>query len=128
MNTKSTTTATTSGMTETENAVKFINNEVLNPSVTPIKGTAKPMVDQAAAMMVQDAQSFLHGNEQILTVALAKAAGMATNEDPVIAAIGVTAMASITTTLETLPTFSTAVGASAATIISGFESSSSSGS
>lgn len=62
------------GLTETENAVKFINEAVLQPDVKPIAGTAAPMVDQAVGMMVQDLQSFLKGFEQIGLVALAKLA------------------------------------------------------
>lgn len=112
-------TSPTPGITKSENAVKFINNEVLTPSVTPIVGTAKPLVDQAAAMMIQDAQSFLHGNEQILTVALAKASAMAL--DPATAATGNAALVSLTALLEKLPVFSTAVGVSATAIVSGFK-------
>lgn len=62
------------GMAETQNAVEFINKTVLKPDVTPINGTAKPMVDQAVGMMVQDLQSFLKGFEQIGLVAMGRLA------------------------------------------------------
>lgn len=64
----------TPGMAETQNAVEFINKTVLKPDVTPIEGTAKPMVDQAVGMMAQDLQSFLQGFEQIGLVAMARLA------------------------------------------------------
>ena len=62
------------GLTETENAVDFINETVLQPEVKPIIGTATPMIEQAVGMMVQDLQIFLKGFEQISLVALAKLA------------------------------------------------------
>lgn len=103
-----------------EESVKFINKEVLNPSVTPIEGTAKPLADQAAAMMIQDARTFLQGNEQVLTVAIAKATQMALNPTPNISKVGNEALQSLGTVLDKLTDFSTKVGTSAASISSEF--------
>lgn len=59
---------------QAENAITFINKEVLEPEAKPMSGMANPMIDQAAGMMAQDLQSFLKGFEQIGLVALAKLA------------------------------------------------------
>ena len=67
----------TPGLTTTENAVTFINDTVLNPSVTPMTGTGQTMTDQAAAMMFQDLRAFMQGNEQLLTAAFGKAVALA---------------------------------------------------
>lgn len=99
--------------------VEFINKEVLQPVVTPITGLAKPMADQAAAMMIQDMQSFLQGTEQVLTIAIAKAAALMLDEKTIPA--GTAALAAYTGVLTELTTFSTAVGLSATTIASGFK-------
>ncbi|MGH1386913.1 hypothetical protein [Kordia sp.] len=64
----------TKGMSQTQNAIEFINKSVLKPDVTPMKGTAAPMIDQATGMMVQDLQSFLKGFEQVGLIALARLA------------------------------------------------------
>ncbi|CAA7195228.1 hypothetical protein [Chryseobacterium potabilaquae] len=61
--------------TPTEEAVVFVNSEVLAPpKASPMTGAAKIMTDQAAGMMVQDLQSFLKGFEQIGLIAVSRLA------------------------------------------------------
>ncbi len=62
----------TPGMSETQNAVSFINTEVLSQDVNPKVGSSATMIDQSVGMMVQDLQVFLKGFEQIGLVALTK--------------------------------------------------------
>jgi hypothetical protein len=62
-----------SALTPSEQAVRFINSEVLNP---PDQGTisfVKPFAEQVAVMALEDGRSFLQGLEQVLLVAIAKA-------------------------------------------------------
>lgn len=106
---------------ESEQAVQFINQEVLNQTVTPITGMSKPLVDQAAAMMVQDMQSFLQGNEQILTVATAKALAYSLDaSDPAKQAAGLATLTAINGVMVSLTTYSTGIGTAAAAIASEF--------
>lgn len=58
-----------------EEAVVFVNTEVLSPPTTaPMTGAAKIMIDQSTGMMVQDLQSFLKGFEQVGLIALSRLA------------------------------------------------------
>lgn len=88
------------------------------PAIT-IAGTENPMIDQAAGMMVQDMQSFLQGSEQIMMVAIAKAAKMATSPDTAQNGPGIAALAAFQTFMPLLPQFATDIGESANDIISG---------
>ncbi|MEM6717692.1 MAG: hypothetical protein AAF611_00110 [Bacteroidota bacterium] len=63
---------TSPNMEQVQEAVTFINNAVLKPEAEIMTGTAKPMIDQATGMMVQDLQSFLKSFEQIGLIALTK--------------------------------------------------------
>lgn len=61
--------------TPSEEAVIFVNNEVLAvPTTTPMTGASKIMIDQATGMMVQDLQSFLKGFEQLGLIAVSRLA------------------------------------------------------
>lgn len=107
--------------TAMEHTVQFVNQEVLNATITPMNGMAKPMVNQAAAMMVQDVQTFLQGNEQILTVAIAKAISYTLDSsDPAKQAAGTATIGIITGLLTSLNEFSASVGETATTIASEF--------
>lgn len=106
-------------VTPTEQEVQFINAEVLQPQVTPITGMAKPLADQAAAMMIQDTQSFLQGNEQVLTIAIAQAAALMLNETT--AATGKAALEEYAKFLGELATYSAQVGTTASGIASSFQ-------
>ncbi|MCY4045409.1 MAG: hypothetical protein OXE99_10040 [Cellvibrionales bacterium] len=106
------------GMQATQDAVSFINNQVLQPDVKPIQGTAKPMADQSAAMMLEDMRSFLQSNEQVMLVAIAQAAKLATNPETV--EEGAIAMNTITSALEKLPTYAESIGDAASHIVNTF--------
>lgn len=112
-------TPATEAATVTEQEVEFINAEVLQPTVTPITGMAKPMADQAAAMMIQDMQSFLQGNEQVLTIAIAKAAALML--DPETEETGEKALNAYAAFLGKLSDYSGKIGKSAAGIASDFQ-------
>ncbi|WP_312993751.1 hypothetical protein [Chryseobacterium flavum] len=61
--------------TPAEEAVVFVNTEVLSPpKASPMGGVAKVMIEQSAGMMVQDLQSFLKGFEQVGLIALSRLA------------------------------------------------------
>ena len=64
----------TPGMSETQNAIDFIDKKVLTKHEEPLVGSGLTMIDQSVGMMVQDLQMFLKGFEQIGLVALAKLA------------------------------------------------------
>lgn len=58
-----------------EDAVVFINTEVLSPpKASPMGGIATVMIEQSTGMMVQDLQSFLKGFEQVGLIALSRLA------------------------------------------------------
>ncbi len=108
----------TPGMAQIQNAVEFTNESVLQPDVKPINATAKMLADQAAAMLIQDARSYLQGNEQILTMATAKALALILSGE---IAKGTAAMAAITTLQVALPTFAAAIGTTATAIATEFK-------
>lgn len=111
--------ATTATLQNSEAAVSFINQEVLQPNGTPIKGTAKPMADQSAAMLIEDMRSFMQGNEQVMSIAIAKATKMLLDkEDPQGTILNILT----TQVLPNLANFATTIGISASGIVSGFES------
>lgn len=67
--------ATNPPTTPTEEAVVFVNGEVLDvAATTPMTGASKIMIDQATGMMVQDLQSFLKGFEQLGLIAVSRLA------------------------------------------------------
>lgn len=70
-----TNTSTGQATNPAENAVVFVNNEVLTPpAASPMIGAAKIIIDQSTGMMVQDLQSFLKGFEQLGLIALSRLA------------------------------------------------------
>jgi hypothetical protein len=108
----------TSALTAFQQNVAFINQQVLHPVSKPMDGGSKMIADQAAALMVEDMRSFLQGCEQILTVAMAKAAALATN--PATVSEGTVAIQSVTTAMAALPTYATNIAGSAGSIIGAF--------
>lgn len=109
---------TTTALTPFQQNVAFINQQVLQSVSKPIDGGSKMIADQAAALMVEDMRSFLQGCEQILTVAMAKAAALATNQATV--AEGTVAIQSVITAMAALPTYATKIAGSAGSIITAF--------
>ena len=116
-----TTSIPTPGMQMIQNAVEFTNKQVLQPDVKPMTGMAKPLVDQAAAMMIQDVGSYLQANEQILIMATAKALALIMSEDPLKQKAGAAGMTAITTLQAELPVFAAAIGTTATAIAAEFE-------
>ncbi len=101
-----------------EEGVTFINEQVLRPKAEPMSGTAKPLADQAAAMIDQDMRSFLQGTEQVLTIAIAKALAKITETD---GAEGAKALEQCERLLTKLPKFASKIGKSAAAISKEFK-------
>lgn len=60
-------------LTPSEQAVRFINTEVLRPPEQGSISFVKPFAEQVAVMALEDGRSFLQGLEQVLLVAIAKA-------------------------------------------------------
>ena len=106
------------GLQQAEDAVTFIQQKVLNPSGPSNLNFAKPIADQAAAMMVQDLRSFLQGTEQILMVALAKAAALTLAEPT--QETGTQAIQDLTKIMTELPKFVKGIGTEASTLASNF--------
>ncbi len=112
----------TTGMAQIQNAVEFIEAQVLQPEVDPIASSAKAMANQAAAMMVQDVASFVKGNEQVITVGIAQAIAMIMSQEKPKQEAGAAALAALETVMTKLPTFAQSIGKTAGGIISDFSS------
>lgn len=107
-------------LTPYQQNVEFINQQVLQPINQPMDTGSRLIAEQAAALMVEDMRSFLQGCEQILTIAMAQAAKLATNEATV--AQGTVAITSVTQAMAALPTYATNIATSAGCIVSAFSS------
>ncbi|MEO0404594.1 MAG: hypothetical protein AAF193_06960 [Bacteroidota bacterium] len=94
---------------------------MLRPKVKPFKGSAKVMADQAAAMMIQDARSFLQSNEQIFTVAMAQAAKLLLETQT--QQTGTDAMVALNSALLNLSNYASVIGKTASEITYEFDSS-----
>ena len=81
-------------------------------------GIAKPIADQAAAMMVQDMRTFLQGTEQILTIAIARALAEVVQSD---GARGTIALETCKKFLKDLPDFAKGIGSAASEITNDFK-------
>jgi hypothetical protein len=99
----------TPGMAMVQDAVQFTNAQVLDPT-RDLSGTVLPtgmplgadaLVEQSAAMMVQDMRGFLQSIEMILVPATARALAETLEENPA----GVITMAMIDSLMTTLGTF-----------------------
>lgn len=101
-----------------KDSTKFINEQVLKPSSEPLTGTAKPLADQAAAMMLQDVRGFLQGTEQLLTIAIAKALADIEKTNGL---KGTVALEKCESLMKTLPTFASDVNKSAVGISKEFK-------
>lgn len=78
------------------------------------------MANQTAALMLEDMRSFLQGSEQLLLVALAKAAQLATEEKT--ADQGKVALGSVTEALQGLTLFAREITAAAHSVATAFDS------
>lgn len=115
------------GMQAAKSAVEFINKQVLKAKIENSGSSAKPMADQAAAMMIQDARAFLQGSEQMAMAALGKAMTMVLSTNPVIQKAGKEAITSLEDLIKQLPDFTFNIGKVANEITTGkFDKSSSS--
>ncbi len=102
--------------TEPYSSVEFINQQVLQPDVKPIMGTSKVMADQAAAMMIQDVETFLQGNEQMMTVAAGAAIALVLAGDE----NGEKTLTQLGNWLVTINTYAAGVGVTATEIAATF--------
>lgn len=83
-------TGVTPGMAMVQEAVRFTNNAVLDPTAH-LSGTILPtgmdvganaLADQAAAMMIEDVRSFLQSMEMIMVPAAARALSETLQNEP----------------------------------------------
>jgi hypothetical protein len=102
------------GLQEVLDTVTQVQAKVLQPLPVTYANLAKPMADQAAGMMVQDLSTFLHGTEQIMMVAIAKAAAMMLI--PPTQETGIKAMKHLQELMLDLPKFAKGIGDEAAAI------------
>lgn len=104
MDLNETTTPTLSpGFQQVLETVTKVQATVLQPVPVTYVNLAKPIADQAAAMMVEDMRSFLQGSEQILMVALAKASALMLIQPT--QETGITAMGKLQELMQELPKF-----------------------
>ncbi len=87
--------------TEAEQSVKFINAEVLDPPEVGKLSFVKPYADQVAAMMLEDARSFMQGSEQVMVIALARSLELILKKDPA----GAAGLAAVESLMEKVPKF-----------------------
>lgn len=106
-------------LSPSEQAVNFINKTVLKPDAAPMGGTSQLIADQAAGMMVQDMRSFIQGTQQILTIAIAKAAKEVVN--PETTAEGTAAITALNTLMTDLSTYASSIGTTASGIVADFK-------
>jgi hypothetical protein len=99
-----------SNVQDTEDGVKFINDQVLNATATPMTGSAKIMADQAAGMMLEDMRGFVQGMEQLVTVGMGQAIAQVLAGNP----NGAKAVEQLTYVLSNLATYAINIGAAAA--------------
>lgn len=109
------------GLSTYDDSVTFINENNLQPDVKPIHGTAKTMADQAAAMMIQDARSFMQGSEQVYMMATAKALAMALSQSSKDQKTAKQALKQIFRCQGKIVEFSTGVGSLACNISKNFD-------
>ncbi len=108
------------GLAQVQEAVQFTNEQVLQPDVKPMGATAKVVADQAAAMMLQDVRSYLQSNEQVLTIATAKAIAMIMSQNPQEQQAGTKALEAIAQVQTSLPVFASAITTTAVEITTSF--------
>lgn len=88
-----------------------------NPQLAP--AASRMMANQTAALMLEDMRAFLQGSEQLLLVALAKAAQLATQEKT--ADQGKVALSSVTEALQGLTTFAREMTTAASSVATAFD-------
>lgn len=88
-----------------------------NPQLA--KGAVRLMAHQTAALMLEDMRSFLQGSEQMLLLALAKAAQLATQEKT--AEQGKVALTSVTEALQGLTLFAREISSAASSVATVFD-------
>jgi hypothetical protein len=88
-----------------------------NPPLATAAG--RMMASQTAALMLEDMRAFLQGSEQVLLVALAKAAQLATEENTT--EQGKLALAAVAESLRSLATFASEITESASQVATVFD-------
>lgn len=88
-----------------------------NPQLA--SAASRLMANQTAALMLEDMRSFLQGSEQLLLVALAKAAQLATEEQTVDQ--GKVALNAVTDALQSLTSFAREMTTAAASVATAFD-------
>ena len=96
--------------TKSEKSVAWINGEVLDPPTPNPPAFIRPYADQIAAMMVEDARTFMQGTEQVLVIAISRALNQIIESDGL---LGETARTKCESLMEKLPHYRKA-GASTA--------------
>ena len=113
-------TALTPGMAMVQDAVRFTNAQVLDPTAH-LSGTIRPtgmdvgasaLAEQAGAMMIEDVRSFLQSMEMIMVPAAARALSETLQNEPG----GALTIGALSTLMTDMTTFATAIiGEAAAT-------------
>ncbi len=103
-------------MTDAEQSVRFINSEVLDPPQTGELSFVKPYADQVAAMMLEDARSFMQGSEQVMVIALARSLELILKKDPA----GAAGLAAVESLMQKVPQFGADVATTTGKILGEF--------
>lgn len=107
------------GLQQIQHGLEIIDNRVLDAKVKNYLGTGKPIVDQSAALMVEDTRAFVQGMEQVFMMAMSKATSMLLDAKTM--KTGAEAMGYIQSAMKFLPAYTVQMGESAAEVVNNWE-------
>ena len=96
--------------------VEYIEAEVLDPIQQSYITTGKPMVDQFAAQMVEDARQFAQGMSQIFAAGIGQGIAIAVKDDGAKLPQGMAIIAGLENAMKFLPIYAQNMGIAAASV------------
>ena len=104
---------------QTNEQIQAVYQHLIQANPQLASAASRIMANQTAALMLEDMRSFLQGSEQLLLVALAKAAQLATQEKTTDQ--GKVALNAVTDALQALTTFAREMTAAAGSVSAAFD-------
>lgn len=104
---------------ESSDSFQAVNQQLLQTNPQLASAASRLMANQTAALMLEDMRCFLQGSEQLLFVALAKAAHLATEETTT--EQGKAALSAVTDALQGLTGFARELTAAASAVATAFD-------
>lgn len=104
---------------ESSDSFQAVNQQLLQTNPQLAAAASRLMANQTAALMLEDMRCFLQGSEQVLLVALAKAARLATEETST--EQGKAALNAVTDALQGLTGFARELTAAASAVATAFD-------